>query len=95
MTTPANETPGAFATAYQHWFGPATFLRCPYQPDGKDTGIGLVGVPHCGGNPAIVQQSGRVQRPGGCHGSGERECAGDCKMPRTWQPATSDNDRFI
>lgn len=40
-----------FATSYQHWFGPATFLRCPYQPDFKDTDIGLVGVPHCGGNP--------------------------------------------
>lgn len=40
-----------FATSYQHWFGPATFLRCPLQPDFKDTDIGLVGVPHCGGNP--------------------------------------------
>lgn len=51
MSTPANETPGTFATSYQHWFGPATFLRCPHQPDFKDTDIGLVGVPHCGGNP--------------------------------------------
>lgn len=51
MATPTTETPGTFATSYQHWFGPATFLRCPYQPDFKDTDIGLVGVPHCGGNP--------------------------------------------
>jgi len=40
-----------FATSYQHWFGPATFLRCPYQSDFQATDIGLVGVPHCGGNP--------------------------------------------
>jgi guanidinopropionase len=35
---------------YMHWYGPATFLRCPYQPDLKDTDIGLVGVPYSGGN---------------------------------------------
>lgn len=40
-----------FATSYQHWFGPATFLRCPHRTDFQDTDIGLVGVPHCGGNP--------------------------------------------
>jgi len=40
-----------FATSYQHWFGPTTFLRCPYRPELLDTDIGLVGVPHCGGNP--------------------------------------------
>jgi guanidinopropionase len=33
-----------------HWYGPATFLRCPFQPDLKHTDIGLVGVPYSGGN---------------------------------------------
>lgn len=36
--------------SYMHWFGPATFLRCPLAPDFKDTDIGLIGVPYCGGN---------------------------------------------
>jgi len=27
-----------------------TFLRCPFQPDLKDTDIGLIGVPYSGGN---------------------------------------------
>lgn len=35
---------------YFHWYGPATFLRCPHQPDLKDTDIGLIGVPYSGGN---------------------------------------------
>jgi hypothetical protein len=35
---------------YMHWYGPATFLRCPFQPDLKHTDIGLVGVPYSGGN---------------------------------------------
>ncbi len=39
------------ASNYLHWYGVATFLRCPYQPDLKDTDIGLVGVPFGGGNP--------------------------------------------
>jgi guanidinopropionase len=46
-------TPEAAAMAvasYQHWFGIPTFLRCPHQPDLKDTDIGLVGVPYSGGN---------------------------------------------
>lgn len=36
--------------SYQYWFGLPTFLRCPYQPDLKDTDIGLIGVPYSGGN---------------------------------------------
>lgn len=39
------------ATSYQHWFGPSTFLRCPYRPDFTGTDIGLVDAPYCGGNP--------------------------------------------
>jgi guanidinopropionase len=35
---------------YMHWYGPATFLRCPFQPSLKDTDIGLIGVPYSGGN---------------------------------------------
>ncbi len=38
------------AMIYHHWYGPATFLRCPYQPDLEDTDIGLIGVPYSGGN---------------------------------------------
>jgi hypothetical protein len=41
----------SLATNYMHWYGPATFLRCPYQPDLEDTDIGLIGVPYSGGNP--------------------------------------------
>ncbi len=40
----------AAVTGYWHWYGMATFLRCPFQPDLKDTDIGLVGVPYSGGN---------------------------------------------
>lgn len=35
---------------YWHWHGVATFLRCPFAPDFKDTDIGLIGVPYSGGN---------------------------------------------
>jgi guanidinopropionase len=41
---------GKSAMSYMHWFGPATFLRCPLALDFKDTDIGLIGVPYCGGN---------------------------------------------
>jgi guanidinopropionase len=37
-------------TTYWHWSGVPTFLRCPFQPDLKDTDIGLIGVPYSGGN---------------------------------------------
>lgn len=40
----------ATVSGYWHWYGMATFLRCPFQPDMKDTDIGLVGIPYCGGN---------------------------------------------
>jgi guanidinopropionase len=41
----------SLATNYMHWYGLATFLRCPFQPDLKDTDVGLIGVPYSGGNP--------------------------------------------
>jgi guanidinopropionase len=44
------------AAGYMHWYGPATFLRCPHQPDLKDTDIGLIGVPYSGGNPVERMQ---------------------------------------
>jgi len=37
-------------TNYMHWYGVATFLRCPLVTDFKDVDIGLVGVPYSGGN---------------------------------------------
>jgi guanidinopropionase len=40
----------AAASGYWHWYGVPTFLRCPFQPDFKDTDIGLIGVPYSGGN---------------------------------------------
>lgn len=50
-TDPAFAPAEAFAASYQHWFGPATFLRAPYRPDFSETDIGIVGFPHSGGNP--------------------------------------------
>jgi guanidinopropionase len=46
----------ALPTTYQYWWGVPTFLRCPYRPDFSETDIGLIGVPHAGGNPV-----GRMQ----------------------------------
>ncbi len=43
-------------TIYLHWYGPATFLHCPFKPDLKDTDIGLIGVPYSGGNPVERMQ---------------------------------------
>jgi guanidinopropionase len=40
----------AAVAGYWHWYGVPTFLRCPHQPDFKDTDIGLIGVPYSGGN---------------------------------------------
>lgn len=37
-------------TNYMHWYGVATFLRCPLVTDFKNVDIGLVGVPYSGGN---------------------------------------------
>jgi len=41
---------------YQHWHGIATFLRCPHEPNFKDTDIGLIGYPYGGGNPVEHMQ---------------------------------------
>lgn len=54
-----SESVASFADAagsYQYWFGPATFLRRPYRPDLADTDIGIIGVPHAGGNPVEHMQ---------------------------------------
>jgi guanidinopropionase len=45
----ANEM-AKLAVNYMHWYGPATFLRCPLREDLKDTDVGLIGVPYSGGN---------------------------------------------
>ena len=41
---------------YQHWNGIATFLRCPHEPNFKDTDIGVIGYPYGGGNPVEHMQ---------------------------------------
>ncbi len=46
----SEEDASAAVSSYWHWYGIPTFLRCPFQPDLKDTDIGLVGVPYSGGN---------------------------------------------
>jgi len=50
-TEPTPEQVSNEAYGYMHWYGVATFLRCPHQPDLKDTDIGLIGFPYSGGNP--------------------------------------------
>lgn len=35
---------------YWHWYGIATFMRCPLKLDMSDTDIGLIGFPYSGGN---------------------------------------------
>lgn len=50
MTQFSEEQAQAAVMNYWHWYGVPTFLRCPLQPDMKDTDIGLVGVPYSGGN---------------------------------------------
>jgi len=40
----------AIQMTYFHWWGVATFLRCPHQPEMRDTEIGLIGFPYSGGN---------------------------------------------
>jgi hypothetical protein len=49
------------ATNSMHWYGPATFLRCPVQQDLKDTDVGLVGVPYSGGNGVERMQENGCQ----------------------------------
>lgn len=36
--------------SYWHWYGIATFMRCPLKPDLSDTDVGLIGFPYSGGN---------------------------------------------
>ena len=50
MTELTNADMDRLLPTFWHWAGIPTFLRCPYQPDLKDTDIGLVGVPYSGGN---------------------------------------------
>ena len=47
MTTPdlSSDEIAAIQMTYFHWSGVATFLRCPHQPDMRDTEIGLIGFP--------------------------------------------------
>jgi guanidinopropionase len=58
MSTPdaVSKSLESFAASYQHWFGPSTFLRCPYRPDLAATDIGVIGVPYAGGNPVEHMQ---------------------------------------
>lgn len=44
------EAASAAVASYWHWYGIPTFLRCPQQPDFKDTDIGIIGYPYSGGN---------------------------------------------
>lgn len=82
-----------FAISYQHWFGPATVLRCPYQPDFKDTDIGLGGVPHGGENPIEhMQYLGprgiRNRSMGYCrmHREFDLDVIDSCEAPRVADP---------
>jgi len=36
--------------AFFYWHGPATFFRCPWDPDPAHADVGVVGVPYTGGN---------------------------------------------
>jgi len=50
MKAPSGLDEFAVVSGYWHWYGMPTFLHCPFQPDLKDTDIGLIGVPYSGGN---------------------------------------------
>lgn len=39
------------ALAFRYWYGPATFFRCPWDPDLVHADIAVIGVPFSGGNP--------------------------------------------
>jgi guanidinopropionase len=56
MTESAGGLDSNTVSKYFWWWGVPTFLGCPYRHDFSDTDIGLIGVPHAGGNPA-----GRMQ----------------------------------
>ena len=36
--------------AFFSWHGPATFFRCPVDPDPQHADVGVIGVPQTGGN---------------------------------------------
>ncbi|HRE40741.1 MAG TPA: arginase family protein [Ignavibacteria bacterium] len=50
MKKTLEEKTASAPTTYWHWSGIPTFLRCPHDPDFKNTDIGLIGVPYSGGN---------------------------------------------
>lgn len=87
--------------SYWHWYGLPTFLRCPFQPDLKDTDIGLIGVPYSGGNSVERSQylgPRTVRNRSSSYGRAHREFGinpfelarvrdlGDAPMPRVLNP---------
>jgi guanidinopropionase len=95
------------AINYMHWYGPATFLRCPFQPDLKDTDVGLVGVPYSGGNAvermqylgprAVRNRSGAYHRAHREFGIDPFELVrvrdlGDAPIPRALNPDMAAED---
>ncbi len=97
----------AAVSNYWHWYGIATFLRCPYQPDLKDTDIGLIGVPYCGGNSIERMQylgPRAVRNRSTSYGRSHREFGinpfdlarvrdlGDAPMPRVLNPDMAAED---
>jgi len=97
----------AAAAGYWHWYGVATFLRCPFQPDFKDTDIGLIGVPYSGGNNiermqylgprAVRNRSTAYHRAHRDFGIDPFELArvrdlGDAPMPRVLNPDLAAED---
>lgn len=87
--------------SYWHWYGLPTFLRCPFQPDLKDTDIGLIGVPYSGGNSVERSQylgPRAVRNRSSSYGRAHREFGinpfelarvrdlGDAPMPRVLNP---------
>lgn len=103
-----NEAQAAAAIAgYWHWYGVATFLRCPQAPDLKDTDIGLVGVPYSGGNAiermqylaprAVRNRSNAYHRAHREFGINPFELCrvrdlGDAPMPRALNPDSAAED---
>jgi guanidinopropionase len=97
----------AMVSAYWHWYGIPTFLRCPFQPDFKDTDIGLIGVPYSGGNSiermqylgprAVRNRSAAYHRAHREFGIDPFELArvrdlGDAPMPRVLVPDLAAED---
>jgi len=97
----------AAAAGYWHWSGIPTFLRCPFQPDFKDTDIGLIGVPYSGGNSIERMQylgPRAVRSRSMAYGRAHREFGinpfelvrvrdlGDAPMPRVLNPDMAAED---